>query len=99
MKCHGYREITLLTRGATTLGINAPNLPILKDFVLLIQVFSFTKPFLIAQLVKICLQSKGTLVWFLGWEDLLEKGKATHSSILLWRIPWATVHEVTKSRT
>ena len=27
-----------------------------------------------------------TLVQFLGWEDLLEK--ATHSSILAWRIPW-----------
>ena len=28
--------------------------------------------------------------WFqsLGWEDRLEKGKATHSSILAWRIPW-----------
>ena len=28
--------------------------------------------------------------WFrsLGWEDALEKGKATHSSILAWRIPW-----------
>ena len=25
----------------------------------------------------------------LGWEDLLEKGMATHSSILTWRIPWA----------
>ena len=24
----------------------------------------------------------------LGWEDLLEKGKSTHSSILAWRIPW-----------
>ena len=29
-----------------------------------------------------------TLVRFLGWEDLLEKGMATHSSILGWRIPW-----------
>ena len=27
------------------------------------------------------------LVWFLGWEDPLEKGTATHSSILAWRIP------------
>ena len=27
-------------------------------------------------------------VWSLGWEDPLEKGKATHSSILVWRIPW-----------
>ena len=41
----------------------------------------------------------------LGWEDLLEKGIATHSSILAWRIPgdrgdWqATVHGVTKSWT
>ena len=25
---------------------------------------------------------------FLGWEDSLEKGMATHSSILAWRIPW-----------
>ena len=25
---------------------------------------------------------------FLGWEDPLEKGKATHTSILAWRIPW-----------
>ena len=24
----------------------------------------------------------------LGWEDPLEKGKATHSSIMAWRIPW-----------
>ena len=24
----------------------------------------------------------------LGWEDPLEKGKTTHSSILAWRIPW-----------
>ena len=41
----------------------------------------------------------------LGWEDPLEEGMATHSSILAWRIPkdrgaWqATVHGVTKSWT
>ena len=29
-----------------------------------------------------------TRVRSLGWEDPLEKGKATHSSILAWRIPW-----------
>ena len=29
-----------------------------------------------------------TWVWFLGWEDPLEKGMATRSSILAWRIPW-----------
>jgi len=30
----------------------------------------------------------GSRVWSLGWEDPLEKGMATHSSILAWRIPW-----------
>ena len=29
-----------------------------------------------------------TWVQSLGWEDLLEKGKATHFSILAWRTPW-----------
>ena len=31
----------------------------------------------------------GDPVWPLGWEDPLEKGMATHSSVLAWRIPWA----------
>ena len=39
-----------------------------------------------------------TWVQSLGWEDPLEKGKATHSSILAWRIPW-TVHVVAESDT
>ena len=30
----------------------------------------------------------GMCVQFLGWEDPLEKGMATHSTILAWRIPW-----------
>ena len=46
-----------------------------------------------------------TWVRSLDWEDRLEKGMATHSSILVWRVPmdrgaWqATVHKVSKSRT
>ena len=32
--------------------------------------------------------SMETWVQSLGWEDPLEKGKATHSNILAWRIPW-----------
>ena len=40
-----------------------------------------------------------TWVQSLGWEDPLEKRKATHSSILAWRISWTTVHGVTKSQT
>ena len=41
-----------------------------------------------AQLVKTPPATWETWVWSLGWEDPLEKGKATHSSILAWRIPW-----------
>ena len=37
-----------------------------------------------------------TWVLSLGWEDLLEKGKATHSSILAWRISWAAELDVTE---
>ena len=44
--------------------------------------------FLVAQLVKNPSAIQETPVWFLGWVDLLEKGKATHSSILAWRILW-----------
>ena len=41
-----------------------------------------------AQLVKNLPAIWETWVQFLGWENLLEKAKATHSSILAWRIPW-----------
>ena len=43
---------------------------------------------LVAQLVKNPPAMWETRVQSLGWEDPLEKGKATHSSILAWRIPW-----------
>ena len=47
-----------------------------------------------AQLVKNPPAMQETWVRSLGWEDPLEKGKATHSSILAWRIP---VHGVAES--
>ena len=43
---------------------------------------------LVAQLVKNPPAIWETWVLSLGWEDPLEKGKATHSSILAWEIPW-----------
>ena len=43
---------------------------------------------LIAQSVKSLPAMQETQVQFLGQEDLLEKARATHSSILAWRIPW-----------
>ena len=44
--------------------------------------------FHVAQLVKNLLAMQETWVQSLGWEDPPEKVKATHSSILAWRIPW-----------
>ena len=43
---------------------------------------------LVAQLVKNPPAMRETWVRSLGWDNPLEKGKATHSSILAWRIPW-----------
>ena len=43
---------------------------------------------LVAQLVNNLPATWETWVRSLGWEDPLEKGKVTHSSILAWRIPW-----------
>ena len=52
-----------------------------------------------AQLVKNLPAMRETWVGSLGWEEPLEKGKATHSSILAWRIPDCIVHGVVKSQT
>ena len=42
----------------------------------------------IAQLVKNPATMRETWVRSLGWENPLEKGRATHSTTLVWRIPW-----------
>ena len=44
--------------------------------------------YLVAQMAKNLPAMQETQVRSLGQEDLLEKGMATHSSILAWRIPW-----------
>ena len=44
---------------------------------------------LVAQTVKNLAVMQETWFWSLGWEDPLEKGMATHSSSLAWKIPWA----------
>ena len=48
----------------------------------------YSRASLVAQLVKNLPSMQETWVQSLGWEDPLEKGKPTHSSILAWRIPW-----------
>ena len=49
------------------------------------------------QLVKNLPAMQETWVQLLGWEDLRKKGKATHFSILAWRIPGAVFHGVAES--
>ena len=50
--------------------------------------FLYKGTFPVAQTVKNLPVMRETQVWFLGREDPLEKGMATYSSILAWRIPW-----------
>ena len=50
--------------------------------------FQFSGASLVVQLVKNPPAMQETRVCSLGWEDPLEKGKATHSCVLAWRIPW-----------
>ena len=55
-------------------------------FILLTLIFN--NNIFVAQLVKNPPAMRETWVRSLGWEDPLEKGKATHSNILAWSIPW-----------
>ena len=50
--------------------------------------FQYSWASLVAQLVKNSPVIWEIWVWSLGWEDPLEKGKATHCSILAWKSPW-----------
>ena len=51
-------------------------------------VIQLVRASLVAQMVKNPPTMQETWVQFLGWEDLLKKGIAAHSSILAWRILW-----------
>ena len=63
--------------------------------------FQYSWACLVAQLVKNPPTMRETWVLSLGWEDPLEKGKATHSSILAWRSPWTveSMDGIAKSQT
>ena len=71
-------------------GISLTTGPLGKSFTVFIIILKILKEFgasLVAQLVKNSPAMWETWVRSLGWEDTLEKEKATHSSILAWRIP------------
>ena len=77
--------------GSSRAGINYP--------------YQYSWASLMTQLVKNLPAMQETWVGSLGWEDPLQEGMATHSSVLAWRIPkdrgaWqALVHGLAKSRT
>ena len=50
--------------------------------------YQFPRASLVAQMVKNLPAMQETWVLSLGWKDPLEKGMATHSGILAWRIAW-----------
>ena len=67
--------------------------PVLRPFslpltIVVITLLPTTGASLVAQTVKNLPIMQETQVQSLGWEDPLEKGMTTHSSILAWRIPW-----------
>ena len=76
----------------TSLGFHKPwTLPTIDQHLILFHVYFCLKtPYssLVAQWVKTLPTMQETWIWFLGWEDLLEKEMASHSSILAWEIPW-----------
>ena len=76
--------------------------PFLLTFSLSLLLFSFILSLLYPSVMNICFPGglvvknlpavQDTQVWFLGWEDPLEKDMATYSSILAWRILWTEEH-------
>ena len=71
----------------------------ISPFHILLLSTSMVRASLMAQQVKNPPAMQETSVQSLGWEDPPEEGKATHSSILAWRIPRTTVHGIAKSWT
>ena len=88
-KCVNF-QLTLLELISPLIFFRHPHLHFLPPYI--------SRASLVVHLVKNLPAMWETWVQSLGWEDPLEKGKATHSSILAWRIPW-TVHGVAKSWT
>ena len=98
----GFKPKTISKALAATLGHLEPYLFIHSS---ICSFNNYTRAYLVAQTVKNLSAMWETWVQSLGWEDPLEEGMVTHSSLLAWRIPmdrgawWVTVCAVTKSRT
>jgi len=103
--CTLYLFLLIISQAGLTFSTWFISLPVLKVKIILKVSNRKSWASLVAQLVKNLPAMQETWVPSLGWEDPLEEGMATHSSILAWRIPmdreawWATVHGVAKSWT
>ena len=89
--CHFLLQEIFSTQGSKlhlSPALKADSVPLSHDGS---PIFTYTyrwRASLVAQLVKNLPAVWEIWVQSLGWEDPLEKGKPTHSSILAWRIPW-----------
>ena len=88
-----FSFLALIGFMSTPFGIYLIIFFLISRILILILMFNYSNSIqywasLIAQLVKNPPALQETLVRFLGWEDPLEEGKVTHSSILPWTIPW-----------
>ena len=72
----------------STLIYFLPALPHTNSHLIINSLKSVTGASLMAQMVKNLPTMQEIEVRSLGWEDPLEKGMTTHSSILTWKIPW-----------
>ena len=78
----------IIASSATLLLLTKKNLNLLFINKICNDLTSSTRVSLVAHLVKNPPAMRETWIRSLGWEDPLEKGKATYSSILAWGIPW-----------
>ena len=102
LKLHLLHLLHLLYWQADSLALchlESPGFKLYKIDLFIEYIYIYIYGFLIAKLIKNPPAIQETWVWSLCWEDPLEKGKSTHSSILAWRIPWTTVYGVTKTQT
>ena len=96
VQCSDWYLYTLHNGGHSKSSYHASLYIVTKNFFLVMRTFKIYSQYsiindshsLVTQMVKNRPEMQETQVRSLGWEDPLEEGMATHSSILAWRIPW-----------
>ena len=100
---HGFEQTQEDSEGQGSLTCCSPwghkksDVTVTEQLYIYIYIYRSVWASLVAQLVKNLPATWETWVQSLGWEDPLEKGKATYFDILAWRIPW-TVSSIGSQR-